>query len=82
MSKIIKLRLILDVDYEIPDGTPEEQRQHAKDMAARLDELPSKIAGDGLLTGDSDVVVDTWDHRVHTRELTDPTSGISYTDKG
>jgi hypothetical protein len=52
----VKLRLILDVDYE-PNGVPKE------DLVLMLESV-ARQASHGLLTQDTPAEVNEWDYRV------------------
>ena len=58
---IVKLRLVLDIDY-IPDGTPKEE------LERMLKAIPDRAAEDGLMTCDTRAMVDSWSTRVEDRE--------------
>lgn len=53
----MNLRLVLDVEYDA-------SATDAPYLIGRLDDLPRRAAGDGLLTGDADAEVLDWSHRV------------------
>lgn len=63
MSKIVKLRLIIDVDYDLSEGASKQ------DAIETLEALPSFCADNGLISGyDSPLLVDEWTSRVERRE--------------
>ena len=59
---IIKLRLALDVDYEIHDEAT------TSELYGRLFHIAQSAVSDGLLTGDSEAEVETWHAHVSKRE--------------
>ena len=58
---MIKLRLVLDVDY-VPDGTSQEE------LEAILKGIADSAANDGRMTGDTRAIVDSWHARVEDLE--------------
>ena len=58
---MIKLRLVLDVDYE-PGSTSKEE------LEAMLKDIPNYAAGVGLMSGETDAEVDSWHARVEDSE--------------
>ena len=58
---IVKLRLVLDVDY-IPNGVSKTYLENI------LESIADKAAGDGLMTCDTNAMVDTWHARIEERE--------------
>jgi len=57
----IKLRLILDVDYELNGVTP-------TDAMAMLKNIAHRAADDGLMTFDTASTVESWDAHIEVRE--------------
>jgi len=53
----INMRLTIDINY-IPN---EESEQN---LINRLEEIPGKLAGEGLFTGDSTAEVESWSSKV------------------
>lgn len=68
-----KVRLTLDITYDLaPEWAVEEgcvvPAPHARTaLLNRLNALPGWISGDGQMTGDLAVEVDTWTHAVEVQ---------------
>ena len=61
-NKVVKLRLVLDVDY-IPNGTD------PKLLQGMLLTLADRAAGVGLFTGDTSAEVDRWSAKASKRRV-------------
>ena len=59
-NQIIKLRLIVDIDY-IPNGVSEDA------LEGMLKSIVDRAANDGLMTGATPAEVDTWTAKVNKR---------------
>lgn len=57
MTDKVKLRLIIDVEYDLNGAEP-------RDMAIQLGHAAQFLAGEGMLSGCSDAEVDTWTYLV------------------
>lgn len=68
MSKKVKLRLIVDVEYD-PEGVP---TRVLRDM---LEYIPQMASSNGMMTGDTEATVDTWSMR--TVEVLDPPENLN-----
>lgn len=62
MSKIVKLRLVVDVEYDIPDTWEGDSGIGAAKVM--LEDLPAIAAGEGLFTKSTDIEVEEWSARV------------------
>jgi hypothetical protein len=61
-NSILKLRLIVDVDY-VPNGVSKDALE---DM---LKSIVDRAANDGLMTGETPAEVDTWTAKVSERSV-------------
>lgn len=57
MAETLKLRLTLDVEYNLNGADPEELRQNLRTIAEHA-------IGEGMLTGDSEAIVEEWGRTV------------------
>jgi hypothetical protein len=60
MSKMVRLQLVIDVEYDLHD-TPQ------KDLECLLNDIPQRIAGEGLFTGNTSAEVEMW--KAHVEEV-------------
>jgi hypothetical protein len=61
--KSVTVELRLTVKYELDDGQPLDT-SHIEQAKSYLDELPKFAANRGLLSGESELIVDDWRHEV------------------
>lgn len=57
----MKLRLIMDVEYE-PDGVSEQE------LREMLDSVPRRATSEGMLTQDTPATVESWTSRIERIE--------------
>ncbi len=55
-------RLILEVTYESEDGSPLDDRA----LIANLEDIPSRAAGEGLMSQGTNAIVTEWHAKVDT----------------
>lgn len=68
MSKKVKLRLIVDVEYD-SEGVP------ARVLRDMLEYIPQMASSNGMMSGDTEATVDTWSMR--TVEVLDPPENLN-----
>lgn len=76
MSHLLKLRLTMDVVYDLDSEdmrdddeneiTPHGLACRRNAVVNHLASLPEFISGEGFLTGDDPVVVESWEHKIET----------------
>lgn len=64
MTKL-KLRLTLDVEYDVPKDIPVKEAEER--MKGQLNQLIQTGANEGLISGYSEITVDTYNHTVKVR---------------
>lgn len=61
MTTTVRTRLVVDIEYDIGDRSAEEARSIIRCM---LEGAANHLAGEGLLTGDTDLEVTSWEAQV------------------